>query len=152
MKIYKLERKQQLPINIKQAWSFFSNPYNLPVITPKSLKFRIISNPPEIVYPGLLIEYRVSPLFGISMGWLTEITQAKENKYFIDEQRYGPYQMWHHEHFFEENESGTMMRDCILYKLPFEFFSQLIHPFLVQKQLNQIFDFREKKLIELFNK
>ena len=105
--MYKIEREQFLPIPLQEAWDFFSSPSNLAKITPTSLGFVVHVNVPERMYPGLLIQYTVSQLLGIPMRWVTEITHVREGEYFVDEQRFGPYSIWHHEHFFTAVEGGV---------------------------------------------
>jgi ligand-binding SRPBCC domain-containing protein len=150
MKIYQLKAFQKLPININEAWEFFSNPNNLSLITPKWLNFKITSKLPEKMYPGLIINYKVHPILGIPNTWVTEITQVKEPYYFVDEQRFGPYKMWHHQHHFKEKDNGVEMTDIVNYALPFDPFSRPINSLLVEKKVKEIFLFREKKLKELF--
>ena len=104
--MYKIEREQFLPIPLQEAWDFFSSPSNLAKITPSSLGFVVHGNVPERMYPGLFIQYTVSPLLGIPMRWVTEITHVREGEYFVDEQRVGPYSIWHHEHFFYRRRRG----------------------------------------------
>lgn len=150
MKIYKLHTKQNLPISLSEAWSFFSNPNNLKVITPDYMGFHIQSGADRSMYPGQIIEYIVTPLFGIKTKWITEITHAIDQQYFVDEQRFGPYSLWHHKHFIREIDGGVEMEDLIHYKLPFGILGRLVHPLLVKPKLNEIFQYRENKLIEIF--
>jgi ligand-binding SRPBCC domain-containing protein len=151
--IFQLKATQQLPISKKEGWSFLSNPKNLQKITPAEMGFEITSPyTGDKVYEGQIITYKVYPFKGIKSYWVTEITKVKEEEYFIDEQRFGPYKMWHHEHFIEENKDGVLMTDIISYKIPFGFFGRLIEPFLVQKQLKKVFSYREKILNEIFAK
>ena len=103
MKLYQLKTKQNIPISIDKAWSFFSNPENLKEITPKEMNFTIISGANRSIYSGQIIQYKVTPMLGISTKWVTEITHVKEKEYFVDEQRFGPYALWHHKHFIKEN-------------------------------------------------
>jgi ligand-binding SRPBCC domain-containing protein len=133
-----------------EAWDFFSSPKNLQVITPPYLGFEIQSELPEKMYPGLFISYKVSPVLGIKLNWTTEITHVNEPHFFVDEQRVGPYTIWHHEHHFVQKEGGIEMTDIVSYKLPFGFLGRLVHPFLVAPKLNEIFAFRFKKVDELF--
>jgi ligand-binding SRPBCC domain-containing protein len=150
MPIYKLERTQIVKIPLAECWKFFSDPRNLPKITPSSLNFRIKSELPDQIYPGLLIEYSVSPLFGVPVRWLTEIQHIDPPRYFADEQRVGPYRMWHHEHFFRElPEGGTECRDLIHYIPPFGPLGRLLNAIVIRRQLAQIFDFREGVLGQL---
>ena len=102
------------------------------------------------MYPGLFISYKVSPILGIKLNWTTEITHVNEPHYFVDEQRVGPYTIWHHEHHFLQKEDGIEMTDIVSYKLPFGFLGRLVQPFLVAPKLNEIFAFRFKKVDELF--
>ncbi|MCB0661581.1 MAG: SRPBCC family protein, partial [Saprospiraceae bacterium] len=143
---------QKLPIDLKTAWDFFSSPKNLSVITPPDLDFVIKSELPEKMYPGMMIKYTVKPMLGIPVTWVTEITHVEDLKFFVDEQRVGPYSIWHHQHFFKEIEGGIEMTDIVDYKLPFGIIGDITHPFLVKPRLNQIFDYRFKKLEELFGK
>lgn len=152
MKIYSLHAKQQLPISISEAWAFFSNPKNLKLITPDYMGFHIQSNAEDKMFPGQIIEYIVTPLFGIKTKWVTEITHVNKPNYFVDEQRFGPYSLWHHKHFFKEIESGIEMEDLVHYKLPFGILGQMAHPMLVKPKLDAIFEYRKNKLIELFGK
>ena len=149
--VHVLHSTQIIPASIERAWDFFSDPRNLARITPPALDFTILSALPERIHPGLLIEYRVRPLLGIPVRWLTEITHVEPEKYFVDEQRIGPYRLWHHEHHFRQRDGGRIeMTDRVTYVLPFSPLSELIHPFLVQPQLAKIFAFREKTVGDLF--
>ncbi len=150
MKVNQLKAIQNLPISIDEAWEFFSNPNNLKVITPEWLNFKITSRLPEKMYPGMIISYKVHPLLGIPKAWVTEITHVYEPYYFVDEQRFGPYKMWHHQHHFKEKENGVEMIDIVDYALPFDPFSRPINSLLVEKKVKEIFKFREKKLGLLF--
>ena len=150
MKVNQLKAIQNLPISIDEAWEFFSNPNNLKVITPEWLNFKITSRLPDKMYPGMIISYKVHPVLGIPTTWVTEITQVNEPYYFVDEQRYGPYKMWHHQHHFKEKENGVEMIDIVDYALPFDPFSRPINSLLVEKKVKEIFKFREKKLRLLF--
>lgn len=152
MKLYSLQRTQILSIDIKQAWDFFSNPKNLRTITPPWLGFKITSEVPEKIYPGLLITYQVTPVLGIPMDWVTEISQVQEPHFFIDEQRLGPYQFWHHQHVFKETANGLEVRDIVNYSLPLGILGQFAHSLFVSEQLKEIFDFRYKVLEQKFGK
>jgi ligand-binding SRPBCC domain-containing protein len=150
MKLYRLHSKQSLPISNQEAWDFLSDPKNLKTITPEHMGFNILSGGDRPMFAGQIIQYKVSPFSGYSTKWVSEITHVKEGHYFVDEQRFGPYSLWHHKHFLTEINGGTEMEDIIDYKIPFGILGQLAHPILVKKQLQQIFSYREQKLIELF--
>lgn len=150
MKIYTLHSKQFLPITLDEAWDFFSDPMNLNTITPDDMGFKTLSGADRKMYPGQIIQYIVTPLLNIPMKWVTEITHVDHKKFFVDEQRFGPYTLWHHKHFFKEVPGGVEMEDIVDYKLPMGILGQLVHPILVKPRLHQIFDYRRKKLIELF--
>ncbi len=152
MKLYTLQTKQTLPMDISTAWRFFSNPENLRTITPEYLSFEILTkNLPEKIYPGLIIEYTVKPLLGLPVGWVTEITQVENERFFIDEQRFGPYKFWHHKHFFKETEEGVEMTDIVHYALPFGALGRFAHWLFVRNQLHGIFRYRYEKLEKMFN-
>jgi len=150
MKLYQLHSKQALPISKLEAWQFLSNPANLKVITPKHMGFNIISGADRDMFPGQIIQYKVSPFPAYTTKWVTEITHVEQGNYFVDEQRFGPYALWHHKHFIKEINEGVEMEDIIDYKLPMGVLGQLAHPILVKNQLKEIFHFREQKLKELF--
>lgn len=149
--IYTLETVQQLPIGMDKAWQFFSSPSNLKEITPPSMQFDVTSpHVNEKMFQGQIISYRVAPFPGIKTNWVTEITHVKDKEYFIDEQRFGPYSMWHHTHKFKEIPGGVEMHDIVNYKVPLAFFGRLAHQLMVQRRLQQIFTYRYTKLQELF--
>lgn len=151
MPIYKLQRRQKVKASIEECWDFFSNPKNLARITPPWLSFQVLSDLPKKIHPGMMIEYRVRPLFGIPVTWLTEITHVEELKSFVDEQRVGPYRVWHHEHRFTQTADGWVdIEDLVHYVLPFGVFGALAHPIVVAPQLKEIFEFREKAVSEIF--
>jgi ligand-binding SRPBCC domain-containing protein len=150
MKLYQLHSKQALPISKHKAWNFLSDPANLKVITPEHMGFIILSGADRPMFAGQIIQYKVSPFPGYTTKWVTEITQVKEGEYFVDEQRFGPYALWHHKHFIKEIDGGVEMEDIIDYKIPFGILGQLAHPLIVKKQLLEIFRYREQKLKELF--
>ena len=145
-----LEFKLFLPISLEAAWDFFSTPVNLNKITPPEMNFIIRSKLPEKAYPGLIIVYTVSPLAGIPMKWVTEITHVSEPDFFVDEQRMGPYAIWHHEHHFERVDGGVMMTDRLFYKVPFGFLGNLLDKIMIRKKVEGIFSYREKVLLKLF--
>jgi ligand-binding SRPBCC domain-containing protein len=152
MKIYTLHKKQNLPISVEQAWEFLSSPANLKAITPDYMGFNILSGADRPMFPGQIIQYIVTPVLGIKTKWVTEITHVKDNHYFVDEQRFGPYALWHHKHFIKEIEGGVEMEDIIDYKVPMGILGQMVHPFLVKPKLEEIFSYSTEKLEELFGK
>ncbi|MBK7433153.1 MAG: SRPBCC family protein [Chitinophagaceae bacterium] len=150
-KVYSIKTVQQIPVSLEKAWDFFSSPANLQTITPDNLGFRIISkHHGEIMYPGQIIEYTVRPLLGIPLYWMTEITHVEDQQYFVDEQRFGPYRMWHHQHHFKAIEGGVEMTDIVHYKLPLWLLGDIANSVLVKKQLKGIFDYRFRKVEDLF--
>ena len=150
MKIYQYKNEQFLPIPITKAWDFFSNPNNLLDITPPWLNFVIKSELPEKMYPGMLIQYRVYPVLGIPNNWITEITHVNEPEFFVDEQRFGPYKFWHHQHIFIAINEGVLMKDIVSYALPLGFLGRLSNSFLVKKKISEIFVYRERILKNKF--
>ena len=116
------------------------------------MNFKILSGADKSIYPGQLIQYEVTPLFGITLKWVTEITHVIDKKYFVDEQRFGPYSLWHHKHFIKKIEGGVEMEDVVDYKIPFGIFGRIAHPLIVKKKLEQIFKYREDKLKQIFGK
>ena len=150
MKLYNLHKKQNLPITVEEAWMFLSSPKNLKTITPDYMGFNILSGADREMFAGQIIQYIVTPVIGIKTKWVTEITHVNQGHYFVDEQRFGPYALWHHKHFIRPIKGGIEMEDIIDYKLPLGWIGQLAHPILVKPKLKEIFDYRQQKLIELF--
>ena len=150
MKIYTLNRTELLPASVETVWDFFSDPNNLPEITPPELKLRITSEAEEKIYPGMIITYAVTPVPFIRTSWATEITQVDPLRYFVDEQRFGPYKFWHHKHFFTEAGEKTQVKDIVHYSLPFGPVGRLANPLLVSGKLDSIFDYRSARIRKIF--
>jgi len=146
-----IRQLQKLAIPVEEAWGFFSRPENLVKITPASLDFKITSElNGEEIYTGQLITYKVRPLLGIGLIWVSEITHVERHKLFVDEQRKGPYKLWHHEHHFKPVNGSTEITDIVQYKLPFGILGNLGLP-IVEKQLEGIFSYRRRKVEEMFS-
>ena len=150
--MYQLKRTQFVKTDLETCWKFFSAPANLSKITPKYMGFDVLTDVPEEMYEGLMISYTVRPLLGIPMNWITEITHVKDKTYFVDEQRKGPYKIWHHEHHFREVEGGVEMTDIVSYEIPFGPLGRIAHPIIVRKKLEEIFAYRFKVVEEIFGK
>jgi len=151
MAVYSLKTVQQIPAPLEQVWAFFSKPDNLKNITPPQLNFNVIStHQGDSIYAGQIIEYKVSPVPGIPLYWMTEITHLKDGVYFVDEQRYGPYSMWHHQHHFKAIDGGVEMTDIVHYKIPLWFLGTIANALFVRSRLKSIFGFRYQKTAELF--
>ena len=152
MAFYQLKTSQVINASIKEVWDFISSPKNLKEITPDHMGFNITSgNEDEKMYQGMILSYKVSPLLGIKTDWVSEITHVKEHEYFVDEQRVGPYKIWHHQHKIKPIEKGVLMEDIITYVPPFGLLGKLANSLIIKKQLQQIFDYRENALNEKFN-
>jgi ligand-binding SRPBCC domain-containing protein len=150
-KVYSLSTVQRIPVSLETAWDFFSRPQNLQQITPSNLGFQIISkHHGETMYPGQIIEYKVRPVLGIPLYWMTEITHVEQGRFFVDEQRFGPYSLWHHQHHFAAVPGGVEMTDIVHYKLPLWVLGDLAHALFVKNQLRHIFDYRYKRVAEVF--
>lgn len=151
MKLYRLQRVQRLPVSVETAWAFFSDPRNLQRITPPSLDLRLRSGfETGVMYPGMILVFRVRPFLGLPVTWVTEITHVDEPRLFVDEQRFGPYRFWHHKHLFRPVSGGVEMEDLVDYALPPVPFPGIANRFLVGAKLVEIFDFRRHVLEELF--
>ncbi len=151
MRLYRLKRIQYLPVSIDKAWEFFSNPIHLPEITPSWLSFKLTPKVPESVYAGMILAYRLKPLPYISVNWITEITHVREPDFFVDEQRFGPYKFWHHQHVFKDAGSETEMIDIVHYAMGFGILGDLVHRYIVSPRLENIFNYRYEKLTRLFS-
>lgn len=152
-KVYFLKTVQWLPVDMATAWDFFSRPDNLRQITPPDMGFVVCSrHHEERTYAGQIIEYRLRLLKWIRLYWMTEITHVKDMEYFVDEQRFGPYAMWHHQHHFKAVNGGVEMTDILHYKIPWGIFGTLAHMLYVKKQVRHIFDYRFRQVESLFAK
>ena len=151
MKLFQLHSKQPLPISRDVAWEFLSNPNNLATITPDHMGFNILAGADRPMFPGQIIQYKVSPFPGYVTKWVTEITHMQQGAYFVDEQRFGPYSLWHHKHFINPISEGVEMEDIIDLKLPYGILGQLGYH-LTKNQLVKIFEYRAQKLNELFGR
>jgi len=151
--IHQLSWAQQLHGDIGTVWQFFSSPHNLARITPREMRFSVISDLPGVgIYEGAIIDYWVSPLFGIPIKWQTEITQVEAYKSFTDFQAKGPYRLWKHVHEFLPWKEGVLMKDTLEYELPLGALGEVAHRWIVKKKILHIFDYRRGVLDDLFNK
>jgi len=148
--VCRLEFEQILPLSLSEAWDFFSRPENLAKITPSDLGFEVTSPVPERMYAGMIVNYRVRPLAGVAVSWTTEITHVDEPVYFVDEQRSGPYRLWHHQHHFSEVDDGVRMIDLVHYQVSFGLPGHWLAGGLVRSRLDKIFHYRKRTLLGLF--
>jgi ligand-binding SRPBCC domain-containing protein len=143
MAYYQLLKTLSIRASVNEVWNFISSPRNLKLITPEYMGFQVTSTGlPEKMYPGMIIGYTVKPFLGIRMVWVTEITHIEEGKYFIDEQRIGPYSMWHHQHFIEPSDAGVLMTDIVTYAPPLGFLGAMANQLFIRRQLDSIFNYR----------
>lgn len=150
--MHTLKTVQRLPVSIEEAWDFFSSPQNLKKITPPYMGFDITSGGEDKMYAGQIITYIVKPILGIPMEWVTEITHVREPYYFVDEQRFGPYALWHHKHFFQSIPGGIEMQDIVHYKIPLGIIGKAVNQMYIKKKLKEIFDYRYNILEKIFGK
>ncbi|MGY5354324.1 SRPBCC family protein [Wenyingzhuangia sp. IMCC45467] len=151
MAFYQLKKEQYINASIDEVWEFISSPKNLKKITPKHMGFDITSgNGNDKMYQGMIISYIVKPILGIPTKWVTEITHVVPKKYFVDEQRIGPYKLWHHQHILEEQEQGVLMKDIVTYQPPFGFIGAVANFLFIKKQLNNIFNHRFNIINNIF--
>ena len=150
MSIHTLKKEQFLPISINKCWEFFSDPGNLKLITPPNLGLNITSEINSEIYEGMIITYKVNILPGVTTDWVTEITHMKAPYYFVDEQRIGPYKLWHHQHLFKEQDSGILAKDIVDYVVPFGPLGNILNDIYIRNNLDNIFLYRKKILEEMF--
>lgn len=147
MAFYQFQKEQKINASIEEIWDFISSPGNLKEITPDYMGFNIISkNNSEKMYEGMIISYLVSPILGLKTKWVTEITHVRDKKYFVDEQRVGPYSLWHHQHIIEPIANGVLMKDIVSYEPPFGFLGAIANTLMIKGKLNEIFDYRTKAI------
>ena len=151
MAFFQLKKEQVVRASLNEVWDFISSPANLKEITPDHMGFDITSGGiPEKMYPGMIISYKVSPMLGIKLNWVTEITHVVHQNFFVDEQRIGPYKLWHHQHILEEKENGILMKDIVTYAPPFGVLGTMANQLFIKKQLEEIFDYRKKAVDRIF--
>ncbi len=147
MAFYQFKKEQKVNTSMEDIWDFISSPKNLKEITPDYMGFNITSKDlPEKMYEGMIISYLVSPVLGIKTNWVTEITHVRDLQYFVDEQRVGPYSIWHHQHFIEPIPNGVLMRDIVSYEPPFGFLGAIANTLIIKGKLNEIFDYRTQAI------
>lgn len=147
MHTHRLEREQWVPKPILEVYSFFSRPENLQKLTPAWLDFRMVEAP-DVLTAGSLIRYQLR-WHGLPIRWITEIVEWNPPHRFVDREVRGPYTLWHHEHSFAEHDSGTTMRDYVMYALPFGWLGNLAHG-VVKRDVEGLFDFRAESMRRLF--
>jgi len=151
MSYYQLYRTQELPVSLEEAWAFISSPVNLKRITPDYMGFDIVSpDLPDRIYAGMIIAYQVSPVLGIKMDWVSEITHVEESSFFVDEQKIGPYKLWQHQHRLESIPAGVVMSDIVTYQPPLGVLGTVANHLVIRKKLDEIFAFRKGSLLEIF--
>lgn len=151
MRVKRKEWEQFIPRSLDEIWAFFSRPENLNDMTPQNVSFEILTDVSGMeMYTGMIICYRISPFWGIKMNWVTEITHIAPRRYFVDEQRFGPYAMWHHEHHFAERDGGVLMTDRLHYKVPYGPVGTFADALFVESMVDEIFGFRQKAMAERF--
>lgn len=151
MKVKKKEWSQHIQISQNEVWQYFSRPENLNELTPPDMSFEILSDIKDTaMYQGMIIQYKISPFLGVKMNWVTEITHVEEGKYFIDEQRFGPYALWHHQHHFIPQNGGVLMKDILHYKVPYSLVGTMADQIFVSQKIDAIFDYRRKKIATIF--
>lgn len=151
MAVFQLYFEQSIPAEKETVWQFIATPRNLKRITPDYMGFEVTSrHVPDQMYPGLIISYKVSPLFGIKTTWVTEITHIVDNDFFVDEQRAGPYKIWHHEHRLKSINGGVLMTDLITYQPPFGILGSIANSLFIEKKIKDIFAYRKRVLEEIF--
>ena len=151
MRIYSLERTTKIPASLDKTWEFFSTPGNLNILTPDDLKFDILTDTSGLsMYPGMIINYKIQPFPLVKFRWTTEITHCVNKSFFVDEQRFGPYSFWHHQHHFEDHGDHVLMKDIVHYGLPFGPLGNIAQALFIKKKLEHIFNYRAEKIKEIF--
>ena len=151
-KLYRLRHEQRFPTDRNALWDFIATPNNLAAITPPSMRFETLHGGGEAMFPGQVIAYRLRPLPGWKTSWVTEITHMENGRYFVDEQRFGPYAFWHHLHRLDDVPGGVKMTDTVHYKIPFDFLGNWVNALVVKKKLDEIFAYRRRKMETLFGR
>lgn len=153
MAFYQYKKVQVINATLEEVWAFISSPANLKKITPTHMGFDITSdNADQKMYEGMIISYKVSPVSGFKTNWVTEITHVRDKEYFVDEQRIGPYVMWHHQHILERLDHMVVMKDIITYQPPFGILGAIANSLFIRRKLHKIFDYRKQAVDDFFAK
>ena len=150
MKLERIQTIQRLPIQIEEAWDFFTSPKNMRLISPHWLDYRLTMEPPEYLHPGTIVSASIRPIPIYSTNWISEITHVRPLQFYISEQRVGPFKMWHHEHYFRAHDEGVELEDIIMYGMPFGKVGSLVHNMFIRKKLHEAFSFRAQALEQRF--
>jgi ligand-binding SRPBCC domain-containing protein len=151
--MYCIKYTQKLPISLEKSWDFFAEPSNLQVISPQHLRFETMNEEGNCkMFAGQIICHRIRPILHIPLNWVTEITHVDAPYFFVDEQRFGPFRFWHHQHIFKELDHGVEMTDIVYYKMPLGIVGKAIHSIKVKKDLHDIFRYRADSLERIFGK
>jgi ligand-binding SRPBCC domain-containing protein len=151
MKIYTFKQTQFIPATVDTVWDFFATPENLRHLTPPEVNFeKLLMTGGATMYAGQMIAYKLNPFPFLRVRWTTEITQVVPKKYFIDDQRFGPFALWQHQHFFIEKNGGCEMIDEVSYAIPFGVLGRMVHALLVESQLRKIFQYRAVVVDKIF--
>jgi ligand-binding SRPBCC domain-containing protein len=151
MAVHKLVSELYIPASVPLVWAFFCAPSNLQCLTPHYMKMRVTSGElPAVIYAGQIITYKVSPLLGVPISWTTEITHVEPGRRFVDDQRRGPFKLWHHQHLFEPHGSGTSMIDIVHYEIPLWIAGEIAHRLFVRRQIEEIFEYRRRMIEQCF--
>lgn len=147
MKIFTFHSKLWLPRPLSEVFPYFAAAEHLEELTPPFLNFQILTPKPIVMAVGTRIQYKLE-LRGIPVRWESEITGWNPPHYFSDDQLHGPYRRWHHEHTFEEENGGTLVRDKVEYAVPG---GAIVNRFFVSPDLKSIFEYRTATLMKLFS-
>jgi ligand-binding SRPBCC domain-containing protein len=151
--MHHFKQTQIINADIDTVWRFFSSPRNLNKITPPDMNFELTDlGGSEDMSKGQLIKYNVSPFPFLRVKWITEITDVDAKRFFADNQKKGPFTMWHHQHLFTPIDGGVEMTDHVSYSIPFGFLGIAVNKLLVEKRVHHIFDHRRKQVEILFPK
>lgn len=146
MRVFTLDTSHWLPRQPDEVFDFYADAFNLERLTPPWLRFEVVTLPPITMQAGVEIDYRLR-LHGLPMKWRSRITAWEPPHHFVDEQMRGPYRRWVHEHTFTSSEGGTLVRDQVQYAM---LGGWLADRLLVRRDLRQIFDYRQRRLAQIF--
>lgn len=90
--------------------------------------------------------------FGFYLTHKSRITQMDLYDYFLDEMEEGKFKSFRHQHFFEEKNGITIMKDHLEYETPFGIFGELFDILFLEKHLTNFLLARNKVLKEVSEK
>lgn len=90
--------------------------------------------------------------FGFYLKHSSKIAEMEFPNYFVDIMEKGHFKSFRHEHYFEEKNGFTTMKDVLIYETPFGIFGKLFDKILLKKHLTVLIQKRNLIIKEIAEK